>query len=615
MNYYSDFLLFLVEFEKEEKNSKLFYCTETKVVQTRQLTKKKIKNVNYCACFNKFFSQLFSFVGWSSTSLSKKEKNFFFNKQNLTWLDLIVLFCVIIMGCCIKRQSGGGEEKKDDDLVSFYKSKQRMIRSSAFMHSSVRVMTYNILADGEAYALSDFYPYTDIKQRQWNYRFPRVLAQIQAYDPDIVCMQETTPRTYNQRCVDLLLLFFFFLLSIHFVACNSQQEMHTHSERERERERSIHQKVFDLSVVYKNKKKNIKKYKNMYIKEISSSNLLQSERGALVQSDAIFFKTSTVEVINWQVIRLGSEAEREEHSEVLGPLSSDFRSSLKTKFDVAIALHCRFQNHSEFVAVTTHLFWNPRFPDLKAAQAFLLSHALHRVMEDEWKLDLAAIPVVIGLDSNSLPFKDVEDIFNPKLPKEGLVSGVYTLWTTGKLPREHLDHPCTRVPYWSEHSTTEDAVGKFAAYIGKKNVEAAKQLPDWSVPKTMIWKSAYKEASCDSKEPPFTTKTNTFAGCLDYIFFNDKFRVGGFLEMPWQNGLTYHIPPRPTKGDVDTNEAKWTEEREKNSLPSTRSLLCLINTILMTLQHNSEVKHKLEKKKKKIGIFEDLHIPNKFNVK
>ncbi|ETO20073.1 CCR4-NOT transcription complex, subunit 6-like protein [Reticulomyxa filosa] len=131
---------------------------------------------------------------------------------------------------------------------------------------------------------------------------------------------------------------------------------------------------------------------------------------------------------------------------------------------------------------------------------------------------------------------------------EGLVSGVYTLWTTGQLPREHLDHPCTRVPYWFEHESKkakmdndnddndDDGTLLFSSNQ-KEEVNAVKQIPDWSTPETMVWRSAYKDVATDNKEPLCTFKTEHFAGCLDYLFINQCFRVKSFLEMPWQNNL------------------------------------------------------------------------------
>merc|ERR1719203_315257 len=68
----------------------------------------------------------------------------------------------------------------------------------------VRVMSYNILADGDGYALAKSMDYgkrskdndDPLAFRKWSYRGPRILAQILLYKPDIICLQETTNKTF-----------------------------------------------------------------------------------------------------------------------------------------------------------------------------------------------------------------------------------------------------------------------------------------------------------------------------------------------------------------------------------------------------------------------------------
>ena len=58
-----------------------------------------------------------------------------------------------------------------------------------------RIMTYNILTD--RIAMSTRHNYCKMEYRKWFYRFPRLLAQIQAYEPHIIGLQETTPTSYE----------------------------------------------------------------------------------------------------------------------------------------------------------------------------------------------------------------------------------------------------------------------------------------------------------------------------------------------------------------------------------------------------------------------------------
>src|SRR5699024_1423620 len=50
------------------------------------------------------------------------------------------------------------------------------------------VMTWNVLAD--IYATTEAYPYSPPYVLAWNYRRGRILAELLAYNPDIICLQE-----------------------------------------------------------------------------------------------------------------------------------------------------------------------------------------------------------------------------------------------------------------------------------------------------------------------------------------------------------------------------------------------------------------------------------------
>eukprot|EP01084_Bolivina_argentea_P231624 390557_1 len=100
-----------------------------------------------------------------------------------------------------------------ENLTSIYSKLRKLkyenklvedIRMNQTKDNIVRVMSYNILADGPNYALGkwvDYCPYGKdgdrLAFRRWSYRGPRILAQIQCYKPDIICMQETTQHTFT----------------------------------------------------------------------------------------------------------------------------------------------------------------------------------------------------------------------------------------------------------------------------------------------------------------------------------------------------------------------------------------------------------------------------------
>jgi endonuclease/exonuclease/phosphatase family metal-dependent hydrolase len=71
------------------------------------------------------------------------------------------------------------------------------------------------------------------------------------------------------------------------------------------------------------------------------------------------------------------------------------------------------------LAGCTHLFWNPRYPDVKAAQAMLICRAAGAFLRQQGlaaeatlRRDAAAVPTIIAGDFNSLPFKRRTDAFD-----------------------------------------------------------------------------------------------------------------------------------------------------------------------------------------------------------
>jgi CCR4-NOT transcription complex subunit 6 len=59
----------------------------------------------------------------------------------------------------------------------------------------IRVLCYNVLA--ESYALPDRINYCPIWALQWEYRKHRLLKEISAYDPDIMCLQEVESEQFR----------------------------------------------------------------------------------------------------------------------------------------------------------------------------------------------------------------------------------------------------------------------------------------------------------------------------------------------------------------------------------------------------------------------------------
>ncbi|GAX79216.1 hypothetical protein CEUSTIGMA_g6656.t1 [Chlamydomonas eustigma] len=117
------------------------------------------------------------------------------------------------------------------------------------------------------------------------------------------------------------------------------------------------------------------------------------------------------------------------------------------------------------------------------------------------------VPVIIAGDFNSLSIKKKPDMIDKLIPEGGLDSGVYTLLSQGILHPDHADHPYTR------QSCTPIS-------MANSSHDAA------SLAKVPLTSSGLKLSSVHQLshgwEPPLTTKTTTFAGCLDYIWLSHR---------------------------------------------------------------------------------------------
>ncbi|CAK8987212.1 Carbon catabolite repressor protein 4 homolog 4 (CCR4 homolog 4) (Protein HESPERIN) (AtHESP) (AtHesperin), partial [Durusdinium trenchii] len=129
---------------------------------------------------------------------------------------------------------------------------------------------------------------------------------------------------------------------------------------------------------------------------------------------------------------------------------------------------------------TSHLYWDPRFPDLKLLQAFLLDQELS---------DFTGGLILAG-DLNSTPLLD------GRSSGEGVLSGVYQLLTQGDVEVLHPHHPVQMRP----------------------KVGILKGLQPQDVPEFRI--SPYRSAAVEARGAEAATNASAdFVGCLDYILY------------------------------------------------------------------------------------------------
>lgn len=210
-------------------------------------------------------------------------------------------------------------------------------------------------------------------------------------------------------------------------------------------------------------------------------------------------------------------AAREESSAL--SLTRALERELREKLNLVVMVRLRDRIvDREIVACSSHLYWDPSYPDIKLLQAYLLAK---EVLEFAGK----DIPIVIGADLNSVP----------------ATSGVYhLLMGSGSVGTSHPDHP---VALRSNHTNkllkgvSPEAVGDLV-------------LP---VP----FRSAMKEFF--EHEPSFTNYTAKFKGCLDYVMMR---------------GLhVTHASPLPSEAELSLETALPNSKLPSDHLPLTVDLV------------------------------------------
>ncbi|KAI8474955.1 MAG: hypothetical protein J3K34DRAFT_489391 [Monoraphidium minutum] len=247
-----------------------------------------------------------------------------------------------------------------------------------------------------------------------------------------------------------------------------------------------------------------------------------------------------------------------------GGASAPLLRTLARREEGAVAALLRHRaSGAALVAASTHLFWDPHFPDVKLVQAAALCRGVAAFVEGALGPGAAGrVPVIIGGDFNSLPAKWASDPFDTVPPGGCLVSGVYQLLVSGAVGPSHQDHPSHRARARSRPGTVqEDAAppqpaaaaagggggGGRSPSPGRRQAAspgagagtgAAGQLGSGALGATTFDTSGLRmdsmHAQALGREPPLTTRTSTFEGVLDYIFLSrGHFRVLATLEMPY----------------------------------------------------------------------------------
>jgi mRNA deadenylase 3'-5' endonuclease subunit Ccr4 len=237
------------------------------------------------------------------------------------------------------------------------------------------------------------------------------------------------------------------------------------------------------------------------------------------------------------------------------------------------------------VAASVHLFWDPRLAHVKARQAALVARRCAVLARrhaggtggDGGGAPLALLlPVVIAGDWNSMPPPELcccsvgeVSVADSALSQEEAVrraeaaaasaahpgSGVYRLLATGTLPSSHPDHPAAAAARAAEvagqGSGEDEGTGPRPQAQGGRRGWRRRSLST----RGLAFASAHAAAR-GGREPALTTRTATFQGALDHVFFSRHGAAGGGGDrgpLSWRVAATLDMPEL----DGPIPDARW----------------------------------------------------------
>lgn len=330
-----------------------------------------------------------------------------------------------------------------------------------------KLITWNILADGEKLALSSKHDYCPLELREWAGRVERIIKELSSYEADLVCLQECSAAAFER---DLQPKFG------EGLAANALGQQASASGMV-----GFHYAEF--------------------LPEAQRDHARASSTGL-----AVFVRVAAWEPVAARAMLFSSLLEDGRHT-------GKVREKLRSQSDAALMVLVRArQTGQRLLVVCTHLFWDPHFPHVKACQAELLCTGVRDYLRE---LDEPGAPppaLVVAGDFNSVP--RLQPSFLPQAqldklpatrPDAWAQSAAYGLLATGRVDTDHPEHP--------------DAFGKAPTDPAQPAPKKAKRAPPQVGP--LLHDLRLRDAYAGALAPgplPLSTHADDFAGNLDYIW-------------------------------------------------------------------------------------------------
>jgi CCR4-NOT transcription complex subunit 6 len=185
------------------------------------------------------------------------------------------------------------------------------------------------------------------------------------------------------------------------------------------------------------------------------------------------------DVLDRHLPSLGDAARRD--TQVSFSTTRALYNEVREKLNMAVFLHLRDRETAvELVVASSHLFWDPKYPDIKLIQSFLLAKEAEEFL---------SIPTIIGCDLNSLPGSGVHEL----------------LMRSGQVKSDHPHHPT--------------------------QLRRISGIADICIERA--YESVYEVV--DEREPAYTNYTETFKGTIDYILIRGDIKPSTSGEIPGED--------------------------------------------------------------------------------
>lgn len=311
-----------------------------------------------------------------------------------------------------------------------------------------KVLCYNILTDSTCTTRS--YGHTASKGLSWEYRKELILQEIQARDADFVCLQEVTTDSFHE--------------------------------------------YFSMKLAYND-------YKGIFYPR-TRSNTMSAREAKLVDGCTIFYKAKKYIILEKQMVNYGStginrpdmKGQRDMFNRIMG----------RDHIGVVGFFENRLTG-SRLIMANTHLFWDPRFADIKLVQAGLLLGEISKFAEKWTKMppceDKRAYSLAEDADSHSPPIAEPSKEYSSKTQIPLVIcadqnsaagSAVFEFMAKGILKKDHAD-------------LAQFSYGNFTE-IGMEH--------------PFSLKSAYTVLDNTVDHVPFTNFTPGFVDIIDHIWYS-----------------------------------------------------------------------------------------------